>query len=141
MKKCRQFINTILSSVLALLGITSCIAPPMYGPAMPDNQLNIDIDAEVTNEDGEPLQSMQVVIKSARTGLVDSVYTNAAGEYRGTYLLPDYGTDTLQVQVRDTAEVYAPDTLNIPFAEMTKESESTWTTEYSVDVKVQLKKK
>lgn len=139
MKKFRQIINTILTSVLTMFGITSCIVPVMYGPAMPDNQLYID--AEVTNEDGEPLQAMQVVIKTARIGLIDSVYTNAAGEYEGRYSLPDYGTDTLQVQVRDTAELYAPDTLNIPFAEMTKESESTWSTEYSVDVKVQLKRK
>ena len=48
---------------------------------------------------------------------------------------------SLLIMVNDTTDVYESEKLQFPFSEMTKEAESAWATEYSVDVKVQLKKK
>ena len=139
MKKFRVLFNSLLMAILGVFGITSCIAPVMYGPAMPEDFL--EVDGEVTNEEGEPLQSIQVVLNTSRITLNDTIYTNASGEFERDYVFPQEGNDTLLLEVNDTANVYTSEKLEIPFTSMTKERESQWGTEYSVDVKVQLKKK
>jgi hypothetical protein len=74
--------------------------------------------------------------------LVDTLYTNSSGEFEQDYAFTKYGSnDTLFIEVNDTSEVYASEKVKIPFSEMTKVSESEYSTEYSVDVKLQLKKK
>jgi len=139
MKKLRILLNTLLTAIMGMFGITSCIAPVLYGPGMPEDI--VEIDGEVTNEEGEPLESMQVVINTSRITLSDTVYTNASGEFERAYGFPQEGNDTLLIEVNDTSNVYASEKVRIPFSQMTKETESQWETEYSVDVKVQLKKK
>lgn len=139
MKKLRVLFNSLLTAILGVFGMTSCIAPVMYGPGMPTDI--VEIDGEVTNEKGEPLQSMQVVINTKSTQISDTVYTNMEGEFERNYGFPQEGNDTLLIEVNDTSNVYASEQREIPFATMTKESESQWGDEYSVDVKVQMKKK
>ena len=139
MKKFRVLFNNLLMAILGVFGITSCIAPVMYGPAMPEDFL--EVDGEVTNEEGEPLQSIQVVLNTSRITLNDTIYTNASGEFERAYGFPQEGNDTLLIEVNDTSEVYASEKVQIPFSEMKKETYSEWSTEYSVDVKLQLKKK
>ena len=107
--------------------------------ALPENTL--EVDGEVTTENGQPLESMQVVINTSRISLSDTLYTNASGEFERAYGFPQEGNDTLLIEVNDTSDVYASEKVQIPFTEMTKETDSEWSTEYSVDVKLQLKKK
>lgn len=144
MKKIKNKFHLLVSSLLTtLLGFfgASCVfpGPVMYGPAVPENFL--EVDGEVTNEAGVPLESMQVVINTSRISIKDTVYTNASGEFERAYGFPQEGNDTLLIEVNDTSNVYASEKVQIPFTEMKKETESEWSTEYSVDVKLQLKKK
>ncbi len=144
MKKIKNKFHLLVSSLLTtLLGFfgASCVfpGPVMYGPAVPENFL--EVDGEVTNEAGVPLESMQVVINTSRISIKDTVYTNASGEFERAYGFPQEGNDTLLIEVNDTSNVYASEKVQIPFTEMTKETDSEWSTEYSVDVKLQLKKK
>ena len=138
--KYHLLVSSLLTTLLGFLGV-SCVfpGPVLYGPGVPEN--TIDIDGEVTNEAGEPLESMQVVINTSRISIKDTVYTNASGEFERAYGFPQEGNDTLLIEVNDTSEVYASEKVQIPFTEMTKETDSEWSTEYSVDVKLQLKKK
>ncbi len=144
MKKIKNKFHLLVSSLLTtLLGFfgASCVfpGPVLYGPALPENFL--EVDGEVTNEAGVPLESMQVVINTSRISIKDTVYTNASGEFERAYGFPQEGNDTLLIEVNDTSNVYASEKVQIPFTEMTKETDSEWSTEYSVDVKLQLKKK
>ena len=144
MKKIKNKFHLLVSSLLTtLLGFfgASCVlpGPVLYGPAVPENFL--EVDGEVTNEEGVPLESMQVVINTSRISIKDTVYTNASGEFERAYGFPQEGNDTLLIEVNDTSNVYASEKVQIPFTEMTKETDSEWSTEYSVDVKLQLKKK
>jgi hypothetical protein len=86
---------------------------------------------------------MQVrVNRSYMRRLVDTLYTNTSGEFEQYYAFTKDGSnDTLFVEVNDTSDVYASEKVEIPFTEMTKVSESEYATEYTVDVKLQLKKK
>ena len=144
MKKIKNKFHLVVSSLLTtLLGFfgASCVfpGPVMYGPALPENFL--EVDGEVTNEAGVPLESMQVVINTSRISIKDTVYTNASGEFEREYGFPQEGNDTLLIEVNDTSNVYASEKVQIPFTEMIKETDTEWSTEYSVDVKLQLKKK
>ena len=144
MKKIKNKFHLLVSSLLTtLLGFfgVSCVlpGPVLYGPALPENFFYLY--GEVTNEAGEPLESMQVVINTSRISIKDTVYTDASGEFERAYGFPQEGNDTLLIEVNDTSDVYASEKVQIPFTEMTKERESEWSTEYSVDVKLQLKKK
>lgn len=138
--KCHLLVSSLLTTLLGFFG-ASCVfpGPVMYGPAVPENFL--EVDGEVTNEAGVPLESMQVVINTSRISIKDTVYTNASGEFERAYGFPQEGNDTLLIEVNDTSNVYASEKVQIPFTEMTKETDSEWSTEYSVDVKLQLKKK
>ena len=138
--KFHLLVSSLLTTLLGFFG-ASCVfpGPVMYGPALPENFL--EVDGEVTNEAGVPLESMQVVINTSRISIKDTVYTNASGEFERAYGFPQEGNDTLLIEVNDTSDVYASEKVQIPFTEMTKETDSEWSTEYSVDVKLQLKKK
>ena len=138
--KCHLLVGGLLTTLLGFFGV-SCIfpGPVLYGPALPENFL--EVDGEVTNEAGVPLESMQVVINTSRISIKDTVYTNASGEFEQAYGFPQEGNDTLLIEVNDTSNVYVSEKVQIPFSEMQKETYSEWSTEYSVDVKLQLKKK
>ena len=138
MKKFRILFNSLLTTILGVFGLTSCI-PVLYGPAMPEDI--VKVEGEITSEAGEPLESMQVVINTSRISIKDTVYTNASGEFDRAYGFPQEGNDTLLIEVNDTSNVYVSEKVQIPFTEMTKVNESEFSTEYSVDVKLQLKKK
>ena len=137
--KLRVMFNAILAAALGVFGLTSCDwFAVKYGVLVPENDL--EVNGEVTNEEGESLESMQVVLNTSKMRLKDTLYTNADGAFERTYAFPKQ-TDTLLLEINDTADVYASEKMQIPFAEMTKKMETEWETVYAVDIKVQLKKK
>lgn len=138
--KFRLRFNGVITAILGLMGITftGCFAVK-YGPVMLENTL--DIDGEVINEQNEPLKSVQVIMRTHRLGTIDSLHTNDAGKFNATYALLESGNDTLQIVINDTSNVYAPETLQIPFTDMELESESEWSKCYDLDIDIQLKKK
>lgn len=138
--KCRVWVNALIAAVLGFFGITSCDVPGpvMYGVPAPRDY--VKVDGEVANEEGEPLESMQVVVNALPEGEGDTLYTNASGEIEKDCVF--YGkNDTLLVEVNDTTGVHESEKLVIPFSEMTQEKVDAWVKYYSVDIKVQLKKK
>ena len=138
--KYHLLVGSLLTTLLGFLGV-SCDnpVPVLYGVALKAN--NVDLNGEVTNEDGEPLESMQVVVKNYWKEHVDTLYTNDSGEFEQYYGFTREDNDTLFIEVNDTSDIYASEKLKIPFSEMTQVTESKYSTEYSVDVKLQLKKK
>jgi putative lipoprotein (rSAM/lipoprotein system) len=139
--KFRVMVNAAIVNVMGVLGVTSCDVPVIALYGVPAPQDNIEVDGQVTNEEGEPLESMQVVINTSKEILDDTVYTNATGEFKREYYSPPRDNDTLLVEVNDTTGLYESEKVAVPFTEMTKETESDWEREFSVDIKVQLKKK
>lgn len=142
--KFRVMINALIATALSALGVTSCtqFIKPAYGVAYPDDYCNIEIDGAVTDEQGEPLQAVQVVVKTAKAGYIAGAFTNQAGEFHcNGGGIPDRGTDTLQVLCTDTSNVYVSNSVKVAFTDMEVERESEWERDYFVDIKVQLKKK
>ena len=138
--KCRVWVNALIAAVLGMFGVTSCDVPGpvMYGVPAPRDY--VEVDGEVANEEGEPLESMQVVVNALPEGEGDTLYTNASGEFEKDCVF--YGkNDTLLVEVNDTTGVHKSEKVVIPFSEMTQEKVDAWVKYYSVDIKVQLKKK
>ena len=80
-------------------------------------------------------------MRTHRLGTIDSLYTNAGGKFNTAYALPESENDTLQILVNDTSNVYASDTVQVPFSDMELESESEWSKCYDLDIDIQLKKK
>lgn len=144
--KFRMKLNALIAAVLGMLGATSCTdynhLVPAYGVANPVDYCYIDIDGAVTDEQGEPLQAVQVVVKTAKAGYIAGAFTNQAGEFHcNGGGIPDRGTDTLQVLCTDTSNVYVSNSVKVAFTDMEVERESEWERDYFVDIKVQLKKK
>lgn len=139
--KFHLLVGSLLTTLLGFLGVSCGGQILLYGVPL---ELNwVDLDGEVTNENGEPLESIQVLVNNSysRDKWVDTLYTNASGAFDRQYNFRREEVDTLFIEVNDTSDVYASEKLQIPFKEMTKENEFEYSTEYSVDVKLQLKKK
>ena len=75
--------NAFLAAILALFGISSCQEDDLYAP-LPSNfqpaygcvQAGFVINGNVTNENGEPINNIQVVWPEN-----DTFYTNAYGNF------------------------------------------------------------
>lgn len=141
MKKIKNKFHVLLNSLLtALLGLfsISCDMECLYGSPHAD----YDVSGEVTNQQGEPLESMQVAIKTTEAPYwFDTVYTNAAGQYDIQIGLSSFGGDCLEVVVNDTTGEFESDTLHIPPKKMHLVEQTEWTVKYAVDADFQLKKK
>jgi putative lipoprotein (rSAM/lipoprotein system) len=127
----QRFIRLFSLSSIAFV-VTACYGSPYA---------EYDVRGQVTNEDYEPLEDMQVVVKSYnKYEWADTVYTNQAGEFHTEYGMTSFGGDCLQVIVNDPKGEYLSDTVHVANNSMDKEKDSSWTAEYSVEVNIQLKK-
>lgn len=136
--KFHLLVGSLLTTLLGFLGVSCGGQILLYG--VPPYPNYVDIDGEVTNEDAQPLESMQVVIStSSYTERRDTLYTNASGKFERYCGLES--NDTLLIEVNDTSDVYASEKVQIPVSEVTIESKNYWVNQCSVDVKLQLKKK
>ena len=142
MKKLKTKIRMIINSLLTIaLGgtMTACFAVDYGVP-----YVTADVEGQVTNEQNEPLQSMQVVVKTSESTFgANTVYTNMEGEFEvENYMLAPFGTgDKLQVIVNDTNNVYLSDTIEVAFSDMKRKKVDEWKTNYSTEVNIQLEKK
>ena len=137
--KFRVKINAMIAAVLGMLGVTSCIAPVMYGPGIPEDL--VQVLGEVKNEQGEALPSMQVIINTSTVTLNHIIYTNDEGKFGADYGFPQKSNDTLHVIVNDTANVYASDTVHMAFSDMRIDRETEWEKVHFAEMEIQLKKK
>jgi putative lipoprotein (rSAM/lipoprotein system) len=136
--KIRVAINALLTMVLGGT-LTACFAVEYGVP-----YVTADVEGRVTNEQNEPLQKMQVVVKTVEKWYGNTAYTNMEGEFDvEDYILigSSQPEEKLQVIVNDTNNVYLSDTIEVAFSDMKRKKVDEWETNYSTKVNIQLKKK
>ena len=102
------------------------------------------VEGKVVDEVGRPLANIRVDLKTAPLGeYVPEYYTDEQGLF-AAYLencTPDFEKDTLQVHFSDMYQIYAPDSLKVPFAEMKIDTIETGIYGCTCNVDMQLTKK
>ena len=106
-KKTLMIINSLLTALLGLFGVSGCYLLPMYGTP----HASIGISGSITDQDEQPLENIQVSVRVHRD--YDSFcvgYSDEDGRYqwRNSSSL-EY--DTIDIIVRDTSGVYASDSV------------------------------
>lgn len=127
MKKIKNKIRTLINSVLTFLvggSIYGCAVDygpmPLYAPPAPDPESYLLVEGKVVDEVGRPLANIRVDLKTPLLGeYVPELYTDEQGLFAySENCTPDFEKDTLQVHFSDMYQIYAPDSLKVPFAEM-----------------------
>ena len=111
-------INALIATLVSLLGFTSCGnflvkygAPVEYGTPF----ATWDVSGKVSDEENNPIENAQVIVRSPKPGQIrDTLYSDEEGLYRGSYpgVFP-YSNDSIDIVVRDTAGVYASDSVRV----------------------------
>lgn len=151
-KELRQKYNGLLEKLIRLFTLSGIMfaVTACYGVAPYDYRGYVDVDGDVLDDDGEPLESIQVVIKTNHGCLncdhYDTLYTNEEGKYHVRYGMYELFGQEVVFTANDTTNVYAPDTVLVDEeqAELVKFEEADgWIIEeyYHLDVDFQLKKK
>lgn len=127
MKKIKNKIRTLINSVLTFLvggSIYGCAVDygpmPLYAPPAPDPESYLLVEGKVVDEVGRPLANIRVDLKTPLLGeYIPELYTDEQGLFAySENCTPDFEKDTLQVHFSDKYQIYAPDSLKVPFAEM-----------------------
>ena len=127
MKKIKNKIRTLINSVLTFLvggSIYGCAVDygpmPLYAPPAPEPESYFFIEGKVMDESGRPLANIRVDLKTPMLGeYIPELYTDEQGLFAySENCTPDFEKDTLQVYFSDKYQIYAPDSLKVPFAEM-----------------------
>ena len=127
MKKVKNKIRTLINSVLTFLvggSIYGCAVDygpmPLYAPPAPEPESYFFIEGKVMDESGRPLANIRVDLKTPLLGeYIPELYTDEQGLFAySENCTPDFEKDTLQVHFSDKYQIYAPDSLKVPFAEM-----------------------
>ena len=127
MKKIKNKIRTLINSVLTFLvggSIYGCAVDygpmPLYAPPAPEPESYLLVEGKVVDESGRPLGNIRVDLKTPLLGeYVPELYTDENGLFAySDNCNSDFEHDTLQVYFSDKYQIYAPDSLKVPFAEM-----------------------
>lgn len=112
-------INALIATLVSLLGFTSCgnlflkYGAPVVEYGTPFARW--DVNGKVSDEENNPIEHAQVIVRSPKPGQIrDTLYSDEEGLYRGSYegVFP-YSNDSIDIVVRDTAGVYASDSVRI----------------------------
>lgn len=150
MKKIKNKIRTLINTVLTFLvggSIYGCAVDygpmPLYAPPAPDPESYLWVEGKVVDEVGIPLANIRVDLKTAPLGeYVPELYTDEQGLFAySENCTPDFEKDTLQVHFSDKYQIYAPDSLKVPFAEMKIDTIETGIYGCTCNVDMQLTKK
>lgn len=124
----RYRINRLLSFFLSLLGFTAVMTCcNAYGPLVVEGDNigdNLYVAGLVTNNEGEPLPNIQVVVKKDNNVLsvvyTDDGYSSETGYYNEAALghysafIRDYNCeDSVMVVASDTTDVYLSDSVKV----------------------------
>lgn len=110
-------INALIATLVSLLGFTSCgsflvkYGAPEYGCPY----ARWDVNGKISDEENNPIENAQVIVRSPKAGQIrDTLYSDEEGLYRGSYpgVFP-YSKDSIDIVVRDTAGVYASDSVRV----------------------------
>ena len=121
--KMRMMINAVLTFLVggSIYGCAVDYGPmPLYAPPAPEPESYFFIEGKVMDESGRPLGNIRVDLKTPLLGeYVPELYTGENGLFAySDNCNPDFEHDTLQVYFSDKYQIYAPDSLKVPFAEM-----------------------
>ena len=112
-------INALIATLVSLLGFTSCgnlflkYGAPVVEYGTPF--ASWDVSGKVSDEENNPIENAQVIVRSPKAGQIrDTLYSDEEGLYRGSYegVFP-YSKDSIDIVVRDTAGVYASDSVRV----------------------------
>lgn len=107
--KVRTWINVLLSGMLGMTGLSSCVK---YG-CPPD--VGIDVSGKIIDQETEqPIENIQVTVKRNGWPYSPEMYSDENGQY-GTHELYLPNWDSIDVVARDTAGLYAPDSVRLKF--------------------------
>ena len=142
LKDFRQKYNNLLQRFIRIFSLSSVafVVTACYGSP----HAEYEVEGEVCNEEGKPLDSMLVVVRTMDDysySWPDTVYTNENGKYHATYGIPSFGGDCMEVVVHDPKGVYESDSLHIGSGKMKVEAEDSWSARDSMKADFQLKKK
>ena len=116
-KELRQKYNGLLEKLIRLFTLSGIMfaVTACYGVAPYDYKGYVDVDGDVLDDDGEPLESIQVVIKTDHGCLYcdhyDTLYTNEEGKYHVRYGIFDLFGQDVVFTANDTTNRYASDTV------------------------------
>lgn len=147
--KWHTWVNALLTTMMGWFA-ASCNVPVLYGtpvemyaPPAPEPESYLIVTGKVVDEVGRPLGNIRVGLKAPLFGEnMQELYTNEHGDFGfAETFLPDVKGDTLQLYFSDVYQIYAPDSLQVPFAKMRIDSIDTDTYGYNCKVSMQLNKK
>ena len=150
LKKLRQKYNGLLEKFMRLFTLSGIafVVTACYGTPPINHEEYLDVQGQVLDENDEPLESIQVVVKSQNDNRynTDTIYTSKDGHFHGQYPLPTFYSDTIEIVAHDTAGVYASDSVRVPYHNVEfgghKENEhDSFSTYYTLEADLQLKKK
>ncbi len=151
-KELRQKYNGLLEKLIRLFTLSGIMfaVTACYGVAPYDYKGYVDVDGDVLDDDGEPLESIQVVIKTNHGCLYcdhyDTLYTNEEGKYHVRYGIFDLFGQDVVFTANDTTNRYASDTVFVEeeqaeLVKLEETDEGNVEEYYHLDVDFQLKKK
>lgn len=152
LKYLRQKYNGLLEKLIRLFTLSGIMfaVTACYGVAPYDYKGYVDVDGDVLDDDGEPLESIQVVIKTNHGCLYcdhyDTLYTNEEGKYHVRYGIFDLFGQDVVFTANDTTNRYASDTVFVEeeqaeLVKLEETDEGNVEEYYHLDVDFQLKKK
>lgn len=150
LKNLRQKYNGLLEKFIRLFTLSGIafVVTACYGTAPLDHEEYLDVQGQILDEDDLPLESIQVVVKSQNEyhNRLDTIYTAKDGRFHGQYPIPYFYSDTIEVVAHDTTGVYASDSVRIPyhnveFGRHEDNGRDSYTTYYTLETDLQLKKK
>ena len=152
MKKIQNKFRMMINAVLTFLvggSIMGCAVEygvmPLYAPPAPDPESYLLVEGKVVDEDGRPLANIRVDLKTPLLGeYVPKFYTDEQGMFGFVDNCPPVAhADTLQLHFSDVYQIYASDSLQVPFAEMQIDTIDTKLNLYGYNctVSMQLNKK
>ena len=124
--KWQVWVNALLTTIMGWLAM-SCDLAPMYGPPVnlyaspaPDPSSYLWLEGKVVDEVGRPLANIRVDLRAPLLGeYIPELYTNEQGLFAySDNCTPDIKKDTLHLHFSDVYQIYASDSLKIPFAKM-----------------------
>ena len=147
--KWQVWVNALLTTIMGWLAM-SCDLAPMYGPPVelyappaPDPESYLVVEGKVVDEVGRPLANIRVDLKTAPLGeYVPELYTDEQGLFAySENCTPDLERDTLQLHFSDVYQIYASDSLKVPFVKMEIDTLEADIYGYKCNVSMQLAKK
>lgn len=142
LKDLRQKYNNLLQRFIRLFSLSSVafVLTACYGCPYSE----YEVQGDVYDEDGKPLQCMQVVVSTYDDfsyEMPDTVYTDKAGHYHVHYSVTSFGGDCVEVIVNDTTGNYDSQSKHIASKKMTVIEEDSWGGHYSMEADFLLKQK